>query len=449
MSTWILVQCIVLAFYGYVVFRFCNGLLGSKNSPSKTATIIIICKICFNYVFLYKILNIDYYFSIFISQLGLILLILTLFCGSFPKKLALATVIYAIQELTAYAVVPLLTRIGDLIAEYVFGATLPMIVIYLIWIAQYMINCLIIYKLSHSCSNLCGNLPKKTALFLLIPSLFILTALEFASYLCNDRQVFLMLYTLTDKSTSSIWYQLADPVILFLISAMGLIANLIIVFGTNHTMLQLLKEQQLSMQVEHYETLERQSQQLQKFRHDLNNHIISIQGLISENKIEETKDYLSHIAKKSTLTDSLIKTGNHIADALLSAKCHEAHQNGIDFNCDISLPISNMDNFDISVILGNAIDNAVEACKRMTNPYQKKFIIIQSSIVKNYLILEIKNSAENDAINSTYYLKTKKRNTRNHGIGLKSLKETVEKYHGTVDFSIQPDSFCLSIMLPR
>lgn len=448
MSIWLSVQCMTLAFYGYVVFRFCNGLLGSKASPRITATIIILCKICFNYIFLYKILNIDYYFSIFISQLGLTLLILILFCGSFSKKLALATVIYAIQELTAYAVVPLLTRIGDLVAEHLFGATLPMIVIYLIWIAQYIINCLIIYKLSHNCSNLCGNLPNRTALFLLLPSLFIITALEFASYVCNDRQIFLMLYTLTNKPTSSIWYQLADPIILFLISVMGLMANLIIVFGSNHTMLQLLKEQQLSMQVEHYKSLEKQSQQLQRFRHDLNNHIISIQGLISEDKIEETKEYLCHIAKKSSLTETIIKTGNHTADAILNAKRREALQNGITFNCDINLPIHNMDNFDISVILGNAIDNAVEACNRMTRTYQKKFITIQSSIVKSYLILQIKNSAENDDTNYVYF-KTKKRNTKNHGIGLESLKEAVEKYHGTIDFCIQPDSFCLSIMLPR
>lgn len=440
MNAWIIIKCFFFAVYGYTVFYFCQRLLGTKKAPGITAAAVISYEILFDYLLLDRLLGINYCLAVFISKTGLMLIILFLFRGSISKKLAFFSVIYVIEELTAYAVVPLLTRSADLIADYAFNTTLPLFVNYWIFVLQYLINCIIIYKLPRNCSSLSKDIPNKISMLLLVPSVFIILVLEFAFYVCNEQHLFLLFPRFIKFSVLN---QLVDPVILFLLSALGLAANLIIVFGTNQAMRQLLTEQHLSMQVTHYEELEKQDQELRKIRHDLKNHIISLQSLLSESDVGPARDYLYRIAENLNMTDPIITTGNRIADAVINTKYHEARQSGIDFYCDMNMPKFKINDFELCVILGNAIDNAMEACNRITGPSRKKFIRIQSVAAKSYLIMEIKNSMEYVSF------PPKKKDAREHGIGLMNIKEAVEKYSGYLDIAIQPEVFCLTIMLPR
>ncbi len=442
MSTWIIIKCFFFAVYGYTVFCFCQRLLGTKWAPEITAAAMILYEILFDYLLPDRLLGINYYLAVFISKSGLALIILFLFKGNISKKLAFFSVIYVIQELTAYAVVPLLTRSADLIADYVFSTTLPLFVNYWIFVVQYFINCMIIYKLSHSCSSLRENLPNKISMLLLVPSVFIILALEFAFYVCNEQQLFLLIPRLYEFPYSSL-YQLVEPVILLLLSLFGLAANLIIVFGSNHAMRQVLTEQQLSMQVSHYKELEKQDQKLRHIRHDLKNHLICLQSLLSENDVGSARDYLYRIAEGLNFNDPIITTGNRTADAVINTKYQEARKSGIDFHCDMNMPVGSISDFDLCVILGNAIDNAMEACARITRPSPEKFIHIQTITAKYYLIVEIKNSMEQTSF------AVKKKDSGEHGIGLKNIKEAVEKNSGLLDITIKPEVFCLTVMLPR
>lgn len=441
MMLWTVAKCLILAVYGYFIYLFFQRLLGLKVNPKIASALIIIYEIGFDHLLLDGVLKVNYFISVSLSELGLILLISLLFRGSTVKKLALLTVLYLIRELTTYSIMPLLTRCGDLISLHFFKEELPIFIIAIIWSLSCIISCILLHEISIRCRNLRSNLPDRLSAVLLIPSAFILIILEFTLYACNKQQIFLTSYYIINMSGSpSILYQLADPSALFLLSILGLAADLIIVFGTDWVMQQILAKQQLTLQIDYYKSLEKQHMEMRSMKHDLKNHIISLTGLLSGNHIDSAKNYLSEILNKTNLPENQIKTGNYAADAILNEKMNEAEPHRIHFDCCVKFPELKITDFDLCVIMGNALDNAIEACNRMTSPSLHRFISVKSGIVKSYLILEFKNSIEDDNL--------KKSNTYTPGIGLGNIKAIVNKYDGIMDISIKPDMFILSLMLP-
>ena len=201
------------------------------------------------------------------------------------------------------------------------------------------------------------------------------------------------------------------------------------------------------MQVDHYRDLEVNNQKLQSLRHDMKNHIITILGLLNYNDVITAKEYMNKLTEESGLFSESVQSGNKAVDALLNTKFIVASNYKIKLDCDIRIPkFGIISDFDLCIILGNSLDNALEACQRIGNS-KGCFISIQSSIVKSYLVLQIKNSTDEKEMDKDS-LRSKKNNPYNHGIGLESIKSTISKNHGTMDISIQDYIFSLSMMLP-
>lgn len=445
MILWVIIKSLMIAVYGYFIFLYFERLLGSKYNPMISAVSIIIYEIVFDYIVLCRVLDLNYFISIAVSQLGLTILVIFLFNGSIVKKLAFSSVMYSVKELTAFAVVPFLTILGDFISKYFFQREMPMLVNFLVCL-RFFVSSLFLYEISKRCFNLRKSVSCKMSVILLIPSAFILLILEFTAYACNNVHIFALLGSFNNPHYTNI-YELADVGFLFIMSVFGLAVNLIIVFETDHIVQQLLMKQQLNIQVKYYKELQKSQKELRNVKHDIKNHIISISKLLSMNKIDSAQKYLSEILNKSNFSKSKIKTGNYIADAILNEKYDKAKLNGIDFRCDISLPKLKISDFDICVIFGNALDNAIEACDRISSPDVYKFISVKSCIVKSYLILEFKNSTINKNV-MTASLISKKENSDMHGIGLESMKAAADKYNGIMDISLKPNLFLLSLMLP-
>ncbi|WP_334074219.1 MULTISPECIES: sensor histidine kinase [Paenibacillus] len=448
MNVWFFAKCLVLGFYGYGFFLFCHRLLGTKASPKTAAAVLVLYPIGFDYIFLNRVLGVNYFVGTTCSWLGLMLLIQLLFRGNPAQKLAIAIVLYVIQQLTAYAVVPLLGRCVDVAFDHYFHHVPPLHVYYWISTLRYAICVTLLEVISRRCSSLGGNLPRRISGLLLLPMAFIVLALEIAAYIFNHHQLFHLLYVYRNLPLPSFVFQFGDPVMLFLLSVLGLAASLRLVFGTNHAMLQLMNEQRLALQVAHYQALENQQKELRHVRHDMRNHVISLMGLLEGKRVDAAKAYLNHLSEKSGLLEDYAITGNPVADAVLYVKGHEARQSGIDFQCDLQrLGFSGISDFDLSVILGNGLDNAIEACKRIKQPDRRKFVHIQTGAAKHFYILEMKNSMEN-AGDPSVALMTRKAPAELHGMGLDSMKAIVEKYRGTMDIELQPGVFRLSLMLP-
>ena len=111
----------------------------------------------------------------------------------------------------------------------------------------------------------------------------------------------------------------------------------------------------------------------------------------------------------------------------------------------------NIQSYDIGVILGNALDNAIEACRNLKteSPDENIFIRLSSFQKGKFFFIEIENSFNGKLIRKkqSEFPVTSKSNKQAHGIGFANIKSTAEKYHGAVDWSVHDKTFLFSIMM--
>ena len=103
---------------------------------------------------------------------------------------------------------------------------------------------------------------------------------------------------------------------------------------------------------------------------------------------------------------------------------------------------------DICTIFGNALDNAIESVSLIEDP-EKRLIHIAISHKKNFVLIQISNYCENTITMKNGYPVTTKADKGNHGFGLKSIRYTVEKYHGSLNFALNDNWFELKMLIPQ
>ncbi|EFG88810.1 hypothetical protein CLCAR_1557 [Clostridium carboxidivorans P7] len=158
------------------------------------------------------------------------------------------------------------------------------------------------------------------------------------------------------------------------------------------------------------------------------------------------KSTLKKYTKSVECLNLKVNTGNPFADAVISEKYNICINKNIEFKCNVKIPNnSKIDPFDLCVLLANALDNAIEACDKITQKNILKFIHIRSILNKSFIIFEIKNSIVGYL--SENKLNTSKDDASNHGLGLLSIKNTANKYLGTTYIEISKNLFTLNIML--
>ena len=142
--------------------------------------------------------------------------------------------------------------------------------------------------------------------------------------------------------------------------------------------------------------------------------------------------------------DDKVWTGHRILDFVLNQKKGLAEQKGISFeiwaSALLNLPLSDGD---VSVLFGNLLDNAIEACDRMQDG--KRWILFRLRKRQQLLFIEISNSMENVLKIKNGVILTSKEDKKLHGYGLKSVKRIVDKYDGTFSFSIEKGIFKVNL----
>ncbi|NFQ67669.1 GHKL domain-containing protein [Clostridium sporogenes] len=209
---------------------------------------------------------------------------------------------------------------------------------------------------------------------------------------------------------------------------------------------ELLLRQQFNIQAGHYKNLQIQFKNTRAFKHDINNHLICIKNLITDGDIKSTETYLKKVTKSLENLNLKVNTGSPFADAVISEKYNISIDKGIEFKCNVKVPTNiKMDSFDLCVILGNALDNAIEACEKIADESIKKYIHITSIVNKSFIVFEIKNSMKG-CINKDY-LSTDKTDGINHGFGLLNIESITKKYFGTTYIESSENMFVLNVML--
>jgi len=175
--------------------------------------------------------------------------------------------------------------------------------------------------------------------------------------------------------------------------------------------------------------------------HDYKHNIINLMTLARNNDIDGIVNYLEK--ENSLLSETLFyyKTGNETVDAILYIKQKIAESHGITFIINAKVtercPIVS-EHF--ASILGNLLDNAIEACDKEESP----FIEVRINEVGEYSWIIVSNKCTNTNIS----LNTSKKNKYLHGIGIHSVKHTVKNYHGDINITTDNQKFDIRIMIP-
>ena len=182
------------------------------------------------------------------------------------------------------------------------------------------------------------------------------------------------------------------------------------------------------------------------WRHDYHNHLQSLKGYLSLNKVEQMKNYLNELETDLDSIDTLYHSGNLQLDSILNAKLAIAEKGQIRIHCDASIPPQlHVSDLDLCVILGNLLDNAIESCRKIKDP-DERFIRVYIGILKKQLYISITNATSETVKQRTDHYFTTKRG--DHGHGLKRVDQVVKKYDGYLNRQNEPGIFATEIVLP-
>ena len=180
------------------------------------------------------------------------------------------------------------------------------------------------------------------------------------------------------------------------------------------------------------------------WRHDYHNHIQAM--LAMTDNPEALRKYLWMLNDDLTTVDTVLKTGNVMVDAILNSKLSLIRTKNIAVNAKAAVPENlSVSEVDLCVVIGNLLDNAMEACLRQPEG-ERRFVRVYIGTMKRQLYICVTNSAGEVRKAGKTYLSSKKSNT--HGFGLMRIDRLVDKYSGYVNRQNEPGAFATEVMLP-
>ena len=205
----------------------------------------------------------------------------------------------------------------------------------------------------------------------------------------------------------------------------------------------LLAEQKESYERE-VEILKDSQKKIRGIYHDIKNHILILRSYAEQEQDTELNDYLGRLQEETRAAAPQVYTGQPAVDSMLHYKISSAKD--IPVQVETSIPEQlKVDDFDITVILGNLLDNAIEACGKLEK--EKKWIRISIKLVKNQLFIRMDNPYTGQLRRQGDRLLTLKADGRSHGIGLENVRRIVEKYHGLMETDTEDQVFRTKVML--
>ncbi len=211
-----------------------------------------------------------------------------------------------------------------------------------------------------------------------------------------------------------------------------------------------LHKRELEKQVEVYryqfDQIKNSQAAIGKIQHDIEKHLLALKLDIGNAKPEEAERKIDRLIGDMRHTVKVADSGNADIDAILNYKAKQASEFGIRIYCDLRLPYTlHMNTTDLSVILCNALDNAIEACKQVEPAERVIGIVIIYEKTNLRMLFENPSAGDITASVAGEIASTKQGGM--HGIGLISIKETVGKYDGLMDITAENNRFALKIML--
>lgn len=182
-------------------------------------------------------------------------------------------------------------------------------------------------------------------------------------------------------------------------------------------------------------------------KHDIKNHMIALKFLYKNNDISNVDNYIDNIISSVDNKSIYSNSGNVIIDSILNFKLQAIQDMDISVDIEINVPEKlRVSPFDLTAILGNLIDNAITALKQSSQ--EEKIFIITIKYSKGNIIIGITNSFEGEIRINGSNLETLKEDKKNHGFGLKSVEEAVQKNGGYIDLDFDDRIFKVKVIIP-
>lgn len=208
---------------------------------------------------------------------------------------------------------------------------------------------------------------------------------------------------------------------------------------------KILMEQQNKYYEKQFELMRTSLKSTKIIKHDLKNHITSLYALAEDDKREEILEYLSGVIEVFNNEEGVACTGNVVIDSIINFKLQETEKEEITVTLDLNIPKQlRIPSFDITVILGNLIDNALNAVKKLE---KNRYIDMKMKYTKGRLILKMENSFNGVIIEKEGIIHTSHSDKNNHGLGLESIKTVLKKYNGTIEFEYDNDRFHIALLM--
>jgi len=206
--------------------------------------------------------------------------------------------------------------------------------------------------------------------------------------------------------------------------------------------------QQVEIQNAHAKNLEFSQKITKEFRHDFKNTLIGLYGLIENNQNEEAIKSISSTLDLDSINKDYVFTENGSIDAIFNDKLRRAESLGIKASHTIMIPANlALESYDISVIFGNSLDNAIEACERITTGEKCIKITLMYQDEKRNLVYQIINSTDGKVVKGNKFYNSSKACDGVHGLGLENIEKAVNKYKGILETEHKNNIFELTIVL--
>lgn len=192
----------------------------------------------------------------------------------------------------------------------------------------------------------------------------------------------------------------------------------------------------------YYAEVESMYSKMRGWRHDYRHHIQTMKVHAARGEFAEVTNYLDMLDDDLTNVETVIKTGNRMADAILNSKLSAAAEKNIQVKAEAKIPVTlGISELDLCIVLANLLDNAIEACAEL--PDERRLIRIYMEMKGNFLYIALTNTAKGKKKSS---FKTTKGD--GHGFGLARVDAVVKKYGGYITRASEDEAFSTEVLLP-
>lgn len=197
----------------------------------------------------------------------------------------------------------------------------------------------------------------------------------------------------------------------------------------------------------HYQEVETMYRQIRGWRHDYRNHIQTMKVLAAKGDMEGIKKYLDELDTDLNTVDTVVKTGNAMADAILNSKISLAKSKGITVEVDAHIPVKlKMSELDLCVIIGNLFDNAIDASMALSE--EQRLIRVYMDMKNTQLYISFTNLTATKKLTK---VGNRFRTTKGdgHGFGLVRIDNIIERLDGYLSRNSEDGAFTTEILIPQ